>query len=177
MRHINNERKSCSFQWSRIQCALISRRSQHGNVQSQYLAGSFRAYFNVRADYSGHLRRKRTISLSQYAFKFYFLTNSYYVYNSGIAETDVACDLKVLVCPNVKSQTQGNRYSVTHVIYTYIVLRRMETLNFWRDLYLQFRKHASHLFEILWEFIEAFLYVRLSVLTTHLSEQYLSRKV
>eukprot|EP00171_Calliarthron_tuberculosum_P004409 IDg4409t1 len=71
---------------------------------------------------------------------------------------------------------QKNRYSVSPLLAACVLLRRMATPCRWRDLELQFGKHASQLSEIFWEGIEAFLAARLYLLDSNLSAQYISSK-
>ena len=59
---------------------------------------------------------------------------------------------------------------------TCVMLRRIAGLCLWRALELQFGKHASHLSEIFWEGVEAFLEGRVIFLTGSLSSQYIQRK-
>ena len=81
-----------------------------------------------------------------------------------------------LAWPTAKSHTSRNRYSVSALLSTCVMLRRMAGPCRWRELELQVGKHASQLSEIFWEGVEAFLEARVFLLTSTLSSQYVQRK-
>ena len=137
---------------------------------------SFAAYLRARADYNNHLRRTQAISLSNYSFNFNFLTDSDCVFNFRFAKQDVGRVVAALGWPQTQTCTKRNRYSVSPILVACVILRRMASPCRWRDLEVQFGKHASQLCEIFWEGIEAFLLVRLFLLTSKLSATYIHQK-
>ena len=57
----------------------------------------------------------------------------------------------IMAWPASQSRTKRNRYSVTPLLVTCIVLRRLASACRWSDLESLFCLHTSHLSEIFWE--------------------------
>ena len=175
-RHTKAISKQQATQWRYIFLALATRRSQQHNVHSELLCQSLVAYLQCLQDFNRHVYRTRTIHLSQYTFNFNALTDADCVFYFRFAKKDIGNVATALAWPTAKSHTSRNRYSVSALLSTCVMLRRMAGPFRWRELELQFGKHASQLSEIFWEGVEAFLEARVFLLTSTLSSQYVQRE-
>jgi hypothetical protein len=82
--------------------------------------------------------------------------------------------MPAIAWPAHRFASTRNRYSVTPLLATCIVLRRLSTPCRWRDLEPLFGKHTSQLSEIFWECIENFLSIRENLITGELHRGFLA---
>lgn len=172
-RHTKEASKRSASQWRRIIYALIARRTKHKKVPLEYLVSSFRAYLNTRAGYSGHLTRTQTISSSQHTFNFNALTDFDCALNFCIAKQDKGRLADVFTWESRQSHTQRNMYSIKQLSSAFVLITLMKTRVVGE---LRFGTHAWQIIDIFWEDMETFLEARLSLPTSALFADYLSRK-
>jgi nuclease HARBI1 len=82
--------------------------------------------------------------------------------------------MTAIAWPAHRCASKRNRYSVTPLLATCIVLRRISTSCRWRDLELLCGKHTSQLSEIFWECIENFLSIRENLIYGELHSGFLA---
>ena len=120
---------------------------------------------------SKKISRSNRIHTSQLSFNFNSFSNSDCVFYFRFNKNDVIRMLQAMAWPAEQTCTTRNRYAVSPILSTCIVLRRLCTPSRWKELL--FGKHGSQLSEIFWESIEHLLETRVELITGNISSQYL----
>eukprot|EP00171_Calliarthron_tuberculosum_P002573 IDg2573t1 len=122
------------------------------------------------------LARRNRISVSNFSFNFNALSDGDALREFRFRKQHVLDMVCVLDWPEGRTHTRRNRFSVTPLLSTCVILRRMATPARWKDLEYLFGKHASQLSEVFWEAMEVFLESRLNLITSSIDHTFMSTR-
>lgn len=122
------------------------------------------------------LARRNRIGLSQFSFNFNSLTENDTLLQFRFRKVDVMRMIDAVSWPPFKSHTCRNRFAVTPLLATCIILRRLSSPARWKDLEMLFGKHSSQLSEIFWEGLEHMLHDRLHLITGPINQEFMIEK-
>jgi hypothetical protein len=131
-------------------------------------------YMEVERNWDNHVRRSKRALIFDFSFNFSCFTDSDCLSLFRFRKSDVLRMVTAILWPEYRISSTLNRYSVTPLLASCILLRRLASPCLWRDLEFLYGKHASQLSEILWECIENFLPVREHLITGDLHIAYLA---
>lgn len=149
--------------WQSVLCTVAKHRGNHrGSAFSSsnllfYVAGRFQS---LDQDLQNQLARRNRISATSFLFNFNAYSDADCLFYFRFRNTDICRLVVALAWPEGQTKTDRNRYAVSPIIATCIMLRRLASPARWRDLEAMFGKHASQLSEIFWEGIEHFVAAR-----------------
>jgi nuclease HARBI1 len=156
-----------SKRWAIIGVEMAKRRA---NIASAFtstsaLCAAMKMHMEVKENRDNHVRRSKCVSTSDFSFNFNCFSDSDCLSLFRFRKSDVLRMVKAIAWPEYRIGSTRNRYSVTPLLDSCILLRRLASPCRWRDLDLLFGKHASQLSEIFWECIENFLSLREHLIT------------
>ena len=103
------------------------------------------------------LNRSNRIAASDFNFNFNRFSDKEALLKFRFRIEDIVKLVPILSWPSGKRYTSRNRYGVSPILATCIVLRRIAVPDRWEDLCLLFGKHPSQMSEIFWEAIDYFV--------------------
>ena len=89
---------------------------------------------------------------------------------------DIVKLVPILGWPDNQTATSRSRYSVSPILATCILLRRMAVPDRWEELCKRFGKHPSQMSEIFWENIDKFMECRGNLLLEPVPQEYLASR-
>ena len=107
-----------------------------------------------------HLARSNRIGMSQFTFNFNRFSESEALLYFRFKKSDVIKVITAVAWPLGNTRTHRNRFLVTPLLATCIILRRLTSPARWRDLEVFCGKHASQMSENVWEGMEHLLDAR-----------------
>ena len=107
-----------------------------------------------------HLARRNRISTSQFVYNFNLFSESDALLYFRFKKADVTKTINAVAWPSDKTRTHCNRFLVTPILATCIILRRLASPGRWWDLERFVGKYASQMSEFFWEGIEHLLQAR-----------------
>ena len=115
-------------------------------------------------EYNFQLRRPLRISLTSFDDnRFPFMSDDVLLSLFRFRRDDIMRVVEVMSWPLNRKRTKHNRYSVTPLLATCVVLRRLASATRWRDLEQIFGGHKSQLSEIFWEALMVFVSERVGL--------------
>jgi nuclease HARBI1 len=165
-----------SRRWAIIGREMAKRRA---NIDSAFASTSamcavMTLYTKAKENRNNHIQRSKRLSISDFSFNFNGFSESDSLSLFRFRKDDVLRMMTAIAWPAHRFASKRNRYSVTPLLATCIVLRRLSTPCRWRDLELLFGKHTSQLSEIFWECIENFLSIRENLISGELHRGFLA---
>ena len=112
------------------------------------------------------LTRYNCISVSDFSFNFNALGDQQCLILFLFKKKHVLRMVAAVSWPPMKRSTSRNRYAVTSILVTCLVLRRVSSPARWTDLEMIFGKIQPHLSEIYWEALENMCQVHKHVMTS-----------
>ena len=103
------------------------------------------------------LCRSNRLSTAQFSFNFNVFSDAECLSLFRFAKRDISRVTIALAWPENQNHTKKNRYAVTPLLTTCIVLRRLSSPSRWTDMEIMFGKYAAQLSEIFWESLEHFM--------------------
>ena len=103
------------------------------------------------------LCKSNRISTAQFSFNFNMFSDAECLSLFRFTKRDISRVIIALAWPENQNHTKKNRYAVTPLLTTCIVLRRLSSSSRWTDMEIMFGKYAAQLSEIFWESLEHFM--------------------
>eukprot|EP00171_Calliarthron_tuberculosum_P005259 IDg5259t1 len=141
-------------QWESVLIAV----ARSGVTSGLEFAGQ--EYINADVDLANSIRRSPLVSTSSFDFNFNAFSEGESLHQFRFRKEDVLRMCEAVAWPSSRTHTERNRYSVSPLLATCVLLRRLASPTRWRDVEVMFGKPAEHLSEIFWEALERFMDVR-----------------
>lgn len=123
------------------------------------------------------LDRGNRIAATDFRFNFNRFSDREALSTFRFRVADITMLVPILNWPDEKTYTVRNRYGVSPILATCIVLRRMAVPDRWEDVCFLFGKHPSQMYEMFWECLDHFIAARGELLLRPAPQTYMEPRV
>ena len=163
--------------WRRVIIRLLRRRRTNPDRTSLALKAALRINTSYRNNFTAQLLRRNRISTASFSFNFNRFSCEDCLSLFWFEKKHIVHLSQIAGWPEEQTCTARNLFGVTPFVATCILLRRMAPPFRWREVEELFGKSASHLSEIFWEMLEAFLETCEHLIVSPLNASYLQAKL
>lgn len=133
-------------------------------------------YIGERKNVQNHVILKNEIYNIDFSFNFNRFTDLECLLLLRFRKKDIVRLIPVIAWPVLKLHTSRNRYAVTPILATCILLRRLATPARWTDLIRLFGKWPPQMSEIFWESLEHMLHYRKHLITDSIGSDFMRQR-
>lgn len=166
--------------WTGLTPVIIKKRREDPNsIFSSTSMICILAHCIKKQKHQQYLRISRSLSISLTDFvvhKFPMMSDEILLSCFRFRRQDILKLVPAIGWPENWSRTRRNRYSVSPLLVTCVVLRRLASPTRWADLELLFGLHKSHLSEIFWEGVLHFVAQRVDLVMGDIRSEFWSSR-